>query len=109
MTVIYISGPMSNMPQLNFPAFNRAAAMLRAKGYTVINPAELDAQDVGPLTWEGYMRRDIRALMDCTHVAMLPGWEKSRGAKLEKHIAEALGMRVIFLTTVAAADSAAQL
>lgn len=107
--IVYISGGMSGLPDLNFPAFHAAAKSLRASGYTVINPAELDAADTAPMTWEDYMRRDIRALMDCTHIAMLPGWEKSRGAKLEKHIAEALGMRVIFLTTVAAADSAAQL
>lgn len=101
MTVIYISGPMTGMPALNFPAFNRAAAALRAEGYTVVNPAELDAQDIGPLTWEGYMRRDIRALMDCTHIYFLPGWQKSRGAMLEAHIADALGMKPIFLTEAA--------
>ncbi len=85
----------------NVAAFHAAAKSLRASGYAVVNHAELDAQDTGPMTWEDYIRRDIKALMDCTHIAMLPQWEKSRGAKLEKHIAEALGMSVIFLTVSA--------
>lgn len=94
----YISGPMSGMQDLNFPAFHRAAASLRASGWQVINPAEMDAAD-GDVKreWHEYMRRDIRALMDCTHIAMLDGWEKSKGAKLEKHIAQELGMGVIFV------------
>jgi hypothetical protein len=97
--VIYLSGPMTGMPEFNFPAFHKAAASLRASGHEVVNPAELDAADAGkPMTWEMYLRRDIRALMECTGIALLPGWEKSKGAKLEKHIADQLGMSVIFLT-----------
>lgn len=95
--VCYISGPMTGMPDLNFPAFHRAAASLRASGYTVVNPAELDEQDTVELTWEQYMRRDIKALTDCTHIALLPGWENSKGAKVERFIADALGLRTIFL------------
>lgn len=97
MTRLYLSGPMTGIPELNFPAFNAAAARLRASGYEVTNPAEMDAADPAPLTWEQYLRRDIRALLDCEAIALLPGWEKSRGAKLEKHVAEALGMRAIYV------------
>ena len=93
MTHLYISGPISGMPDLNFPAFNEAAAKLRAAGYTVTNPAEMDAQDNGKtLTWEEYMRRDIKVLMDCDGVALLPGWSYSRGANLEVDIAKRLSM-----------------
>lgn len=41
------------------------------------------------------MRRDIAALMDCDTVATLPGWEHSKGARLEVLIAERLGMTVV--------------
>lgn len=95
---VYVSGPMTGMPELNFPAFHKAAATLRAVGYRVVNPADLDEQDTQELTWSDYLRRDIRALMDCTHIALLPGWETSKGAKLEKHIADSLGMPTIFLS-----------
>jgi hypothetical protein len=33
--------------------------------------------------------------MDCDTVATLPGWEHSRGARLEALIAERLGMKVV--------------
>lgn len=97
--LVYVSGPMTGMPGLNFPAFHKAAASLRASGYTVINPAEFDEAD-GPVqyTWEQYLARDLKALVDCTHIALLPGWERSDGARLEKHNADALKIRPIFLT-----------
>lgn len=95
--LLYLSGPMTGMPELNFPAFHRAAASLRRTGYRVINPAELDAADTRELTWAEYMRRDIKVLTDCEVIALLPGWENSRGARIEKLVADALGMRVIYV------------
>jgi hypothetical protein len=92
---IYLSGPMSNLPELNFPAFHAAAVSLRASGYEVINPAEITTDP--DANWEDCLRLDIAQLVTCVGIALLPGWENSRGAKLEKHIAEALGMRLIFL------------
>lgn len=95
MKRVYISGPMTNMPQLNFPAFRAAAAQLRSVGLEVVNPAELDEQDAGKeMAWADYMRRDIKALMDCTHVAVLPGWQESKGASIEVGLAHALGIQV---------------
>jgi hypothetical protein len=67
-------------------------------GYEGVNLAEMDANDPEPLTWEQYLRRDIRVLLDCDGIALLPGWERSRGAQLEAHIAHALGMRPMYLT-----------
>lgn len=90
MTTLYISGPMTGLPALNFPAFHEAARQLRAVGYKVINPAEHDEEP--GLPWEHYLRKDIRLLMDCDAVALLPGWENSRGARLERDIALALSM-----------------
>ncbi|MNL71801.1 hypothetical protein D3C87_1970140 [compost metagenome] len=67
-------------------------ANLRADGHTVTNPAELNP-DGG--SWNDCMRRDIAALMYCDTVATLPGWEHSKGARLEVLIAERLGMTVV--------------
>ena len=39
---VYLSGPMTGLPDFNRPAFHAAAAALRAQGYVVINPAEVD-------------------------------------------------------------------
>lgn len=40
---LYIAGPMTGLPDLDFPAFHEAAAKLRAQGHEVINPAEINA------------------------------------------------------------------
>jgi len=92
MKRIYLSGPMSGLPGLNFPTFHSMTASLRAVGHTVTNPAEINPEGG---TWTDCMRRDIAALMDCDTVATLPGWENSKGAKLEVLIAEKLGMTVV--------------
>jgi hypothetical protein len=88
----YIAGPMSGLPLLNFPAFHAAAARLRGLGVEVVNPAEINPDQAA--TWRDCMRADLKQLVDCDAVALLPGWEKSRGATLERHVALALGLRV---------------
>lgn len=89
---IYVAGPMTGYPQLNFPAFHAGAARLRALGYEVVNPAELNA-DAKP-DWLQCMRTDIKHLVDCDAIAMLEGWHHSRGAQLEYTIAMMLGHAV---------------
>lgn len=97
MKKIYIAGPMSGLPGLNFEAFRAEAAHLRTQGLQVVNPAEINP-DVSA-KWEDCMRADIAQLVTCDGIHLLPGWEKSRGATLEHHIASALGMAVTFSTT----------
>lgn len=92
MKRVYVCGPMTGYPSLNFPAFNREAKRMRALGYEVINPAEICPDPM--MRWEDCMRADIPVLITCDAVVLLPGWERSRGATLERHIAEALGMRI---------------
>lgn len=87
--ILYLSGPMTGLPDLNRPAFNKAAKLLRSKGWKVINPPELDRNNP-QRSWEGCLRRDITQLMLCGKVATLPKWQKSRGANLEVYIAKAL-------------------
>lgn len=95
MKRVYLSGPMSGLPELNFPQFNAVAAALRAKGIEVVNPAEINAEHAG--SWEAFMRADIKALCDCDTIVLLPGWERSKGAHLELHIAHRVGMEVTYV------------
>jgi len=89
---LYLAGPMTGYPEFNYPAFTEAAGALRAGGETVVSPHELHDNDFSrPFDW--YLRRDLKALCDCDAVALLPGWEDSRGAKLEVAVAEGLGLR----------------
>lgn len=92
MKVIYLSGPMTGLPGLNFPAFHEAAARLRACGYQVVSPAEIEIEPGAD--WQACMRRCVQALCDCTGVALLPCWQKSSGAHLEVHLAHRLGLDV---------------
>lgn len=92
MTRIYISGPITGKPDLNFPLFNAEAARLRALGYEVVNPVELCPDPAA--TWHECMKRDLKALLDCDSIVMLEGWEDSQGAHLELHIAHRVGIKV---------------
>ena len=101
---VYLSGPMTGLPDNNFPTFNAAASGLRMLGYNVVNPAELDTKVEGLGTdqaWRQYMRADIKYLLDCDAIVMLPGWNESRVATLEHLIAQGLQMPVMTLSTTA--------
>lgn len=94
----YLAGPMSGMDQGNFPAFDAAAAYLRnTLHYDIVSPAELDDEDIRirvltntptGLTWGDFLARDVKIVADeCDGIIFLPGWEKSRGARLEAFVA----------------------
>lgn len=92
MNRIYIAGPMSNLPDLNYPEFNRVAKNLRELGYHVENPAENPVPPCG--SWAGYMRLAIAQLVTCDEIHMLRGWKQSKGAGIEHDLAVELGLLV---------------
>ncbi len=107
----YLAGPMRSIAAFNFPAFADATARLREAGHTVFSPAERDIE-VGfdptgmagtdeELTEVGFSLRDalgadlawITATAEA--VVVLPGWERSSGARCEAATALALGLPVV--------------
>ena len=90
---IYIAGPMTGIEDYNFPAFNRAARMLRESGWVVENPA--DHGVVEGASWSDYLAYDLTRLGACGAVYLLRGWQNSKGARLEYLIAKELGMVII--------------
>ena len=124
---IYVAGPMRSIPFFNYPAFHEAAAKLRALGHHVFNPAERDIKvhgvDVSVGNHEGCEKKaadehgfDLRAALaddldfigrHADAIALLPGWERSKGATAERVVAIALGLIVepiaVFIGTDAAA------
>lgn len=101
--IIYLSGPMSGLPDLNYPEFHRVAKELTERGFEVLSPAdivlpkellELIGDDKDWL-WNAYMREAIPMLMRCNTIALLKGWQESAGAGLEITIAAPLGMKVV--------------
>lgn len=112
---IYLAGPMRGIPNFNFPAFDYAAAKLRADGHDVFSPAERDRKAYGddicdnPTGDENKVSNPACTINDCMAVdtewicrhaqaiALLPGWEKSSGANAELALAKALGLTCITL------------
>ena len=94
MAIIYLAGPMTGIEDYNYPAFLEAARLLRKAGHTVLNPAELFDENM-KLPRTVYMKYGIKNLISAEFVAVLPGWENSRGAKLEVDVARECGLPVI--------------
>lgn len=93
MKRIYIAGPMSGLPESNYPAFNAKAAELRSQGHHVENPAENPVPPCG--SWLGYMRMALAQLATCEAIYMLPGWQGSRGAAIEYQLARSIGLEMM--------------
>jgi hypothetical protein len=101
---------MTNIPDLNRPAFDAAEKRLTAQGHFVINPHRISELfgtakelaesfaalygvtlygDFGysPTLARAVMDADLAAVRSCDAIYLLRGWESSRGAK--KELAEA--------------------
>jgi len=110
---IYIAGPMTGYPEFNFPTFFAAEEVLRGYGWEYIfNPARFDENN--GFEWQGLTGQEslstfgmsMRELLEhdltwicryATHMALLSGWENSRGARVEFALSEALGLEYVFV------------
>lgn len=92
---LYLAGPMSGIADHNFPAFRAKAQELRDLGFHVVNPAELHGDDRSQ-RWSWYLKRDIRALVECDGIYMMEGWTNSKGASFEFDVAQTLEMEVMY-------------
>lgn len=90
---IYVSGPMSHYPGHNFEAFAYATKLLQDAGYDVHDPGEFGIVD--GWEWADYLRKDLKDVLEVDGIATLDNWQCSRGAVLEVHVAQALGMPVL--------------
>lgn len=105
----YIAGPMTGYPMLNHPAFREATKVLRDFGFEVVSPEEMDTEwGIDPSSDDPYrglsvspaeiMRQDLVAMLNCDYIILLPGWEGSQGARLERIVAESCGVGVRLYT-----------
>ena len=88
---IFISGPMSGLPNFNRQAFHEAARMLDSQGHVVLNPATLP----NGLKQAQYMDICLAMLRCVDAIYLLPDWKLSHGARAEHALAEKLGLLII--------------
>ena len=101
--MIYLSGPMTGLPDYNYPTFREAARTLRSYGQIVFNPSEA-FEGRTDLPKEIYMRKDLEELLKADVVALLPGWELSTGAQLEVEVAKQCGIPIRLLEELIATE-----
>jgi hypothetical protein len=94
----YLSGPMAGYENLNFPAFEKAAAELRDTGMKIISPNEIDIPfDTAEATGEDYLANDFAVMArECHGIILLKGWPASVGARAELEIALTLKWPVYY-------------
>jgi len=91
---IYISGPMTGIPDWNYPAFHRAAFALRVAGHEVFSPAEFDADPDNFDLRKGFAAYCRYICEDADALFMLPGWGNSAGARVEHDLAKRIGLPI---------------
>jgi hypothetical protein len=95
MKKIYISGKITGLPSGEVQAkFEAAKKFVSEQGYEAVSPLENGLPFDYP--WIQHLKMDIMLLMDCDAIYLLSDWCDSKGAMLEKNIAEALGMEMIY-------------
>lgn len=93
---VYISGKVSG--DSNFrEKFAIAEKALKGKHPVLkiktVNPVKGEKEGK---SWEYYLKKDIKKLLKCNAIYLLPDWRESKGALFEKEIAEKLGYTVIY-------------
>jgi hypothetical protein len=115
--VVYLAGPMSGKAYFNFPEFFWYEDLLRAQGFEVWSPARNDIEKFGAFychcpngtheelealgreipTYRTALKDDLNFILDKAEaIALMPGWETSKGAVIEHALAVCLGLEIIF-------------
>lgn len=99
---VYISGAITGINNYQ-EHFKKAEDHIKSFGLKTLNPVEFckgmekKAKEMGvTLEWGDYMRKCLVMIPAADAIYMLRGWEKSKGARLEHHIAQELEIEIIY-------------
>ena len=92
---IYISGAITGTDDY-MERFAKAEKELTEQGYSVVNPAKVNAQLPSDTDYEDYMKMSFCMLDMCDSIYMIKGWKKSCGANREYGYALAKDMIIMF-------------
>lgn len=100
--IIYVSGKYSGTPKEineNISLAKKYAVKIWELGYTALCPHlntfnfQLSSTSI---KYQDYIDGDLVLLKNCDAIFMLPEWEKSNGATIEKEFAEDNGMPIFY-------------
>lgn len=106
---VYISLPMAGQEDTIWERYQDSILKVKQiKGYEfceIVPP--IDITDFMPdnnkitnvnnkYTYGYYLGKDIEVLCECSDIYMSKNWENSKGCKIEKYVAETLGINVLY-------------
>ena len=91
---VYLTGKVTGVSGKEVKGkFSQMAYQLMAMGYHVAEPIEITDTSK---PWDDVIRTDIKKMLECDEVHLLPDWQDSKAAQLERDIALRLGMQVVY-------------
>lgn len=96
---MYLAGPMTGIEGFNYNKFDEVAKQLRDLGHEVVSPAEIGREislpgKPGDLPYADYVKSNLKAMLDCDELVLLPRWRGSRGARMEVQVADFTKMKI---------------
>lgn len=88
--ILYLSGAMTGIPELNRPQFDEAARQLAELGHDPIVPHDLGVAG----SYEQTILHDLQVISNADGIVLLEGWEHSTGSRFEAAHAVGLGKPV---------------
>jgi len=95
---IYISGKITGIEAEARVNFAVAENIVKTLGHAPVNPFKIKHKK--DALWADFMKKDIRTLVQCDAIWMLPDWQASKGARLELQIAYKLGLKLFFQSEI---------